>query len=318
MKLINYLLNKAQAFTVLFAALVLTSCGSYQYVGQSSDGIYGTPTENQERETVAISAENNNDYYTNYFKEKAIEAEVYTQTDDVFTDVDSYQGTYDESTEVTEQNAGWGATSSNVIINIHDTGYYNNYGWNRPWGWNGWYNWGWNSPYSWNYGFGWNNSFYNPYWGWGSPYYGYYHYGYGYGYGHGYAYNHGYYRRGISYNAGRRGSLINRNYLNTRYSRNNTVRPRTNSTVRPRTNNTVRPRTNNTVRPRTNNTVRPRTNNTVRPRTNNTVKPRTNTTRPRTNTSTPRPRSNNTSAPRSTSSPRSSSTSNGGSRRGRG
>lgn len=301
MKLINNIPNKVQTFTVILIALALTSCGSYQYVGQTSDGIYGTSTENYEKEAVAIPAENNNDYYSNYFKEKVLEAEAYTQTDDVFTDIDSYQGTYDDDLEDTEQNAGWGATNSNITINLHDTGYYNNYGWNRPWGWNGWYNWGWNTPYSWNYGYGWNNNFYNPYWGWGwnSPYYGFFNQGFGYGY----AFNHGYYRRGISYNSGPRGALLNRNsVLSTRYSRNNTVRPRTNTTVRPRTNTTVRPRTNNTVRPRTNNTVRPRANTpTPRPRVNSTSTPRT-----------------NTSSPRSSSSPRSRPSSSGGSKRGRG
>ncbi|MEL0645570.1 hypothetical protein V6251_14350 [Olleya sp. Ti.3.14] len=313
MKLINYLTNKAQVFTVLFTALALSSCGSYQYVGQTTDGIYDTGTENRQYESEAIPAENNNDYYSNYFKEKADEAEIYSQTEEIFTDVDTYQGDYDDSIEVAEQNAGWGATNSNVIINIHDTGFYNDYGWgwNRPWGWNGWYNWGWNSPYSWRYGWGWNNSFYNSYWR--SPYYGFNNFGYGYGYG--YSYTNGYHRRGISYNSGRRGSLVNRNsVLSSRYSRNSTVRPRTNTTTRPRT-STTRPRTNSTSKPRLN-TTRPRTNtSTPRPRTNtSTPRPRTNTSTPRSNNSTPR----SISTPRSSTPSRSRSTSGGSSRRGRG
>lgn len=302
MKLINYLTNKVQVFTVLFTALALSSCGSYQYVGQTTDGIYDTGTENRQYESEAIPAENNNDYYSNYFKEKADEAEIYSQTEEIFTDVDTYQGNYDDSIEVAEQNAGWGATNSNVIINIHDTGFYNDYGWgwNRPWGWNGWYNWGWNSPYSWRYGWGWNNSFYNSYWR--SPYYGFNNFGYGYGY----SYTNGYHRRGISYNSGRRGSLVNRNsVLSSRYSRNSAVRPRTNTTTRPRT-STTRPRTNSTSKPRLN-TTRPRTN-------TSTPRPRTNTSTPRSNNSTPR----SISTPRSSTPSRSRSTSGGRSRRGRG
>ncbi|AXO80070.1 hypothetical protein DZC78_06590 [Olleya aquimaris] len=315
MKLINYLFNKIPLFTALLAGLALSSCGSYQYVGQSSDGIYQTTTENVEQETVAIPAENNNDYYSNYFKEKALEAEIYNDSDDVFTDIESYQGSYDETLEETNQNAGWGTSNETVVINIHDNGFYNNYGWaynnwgwnnwgwNRPWGFNrfGWNSW--NSPYAWNYGWGYSG-FYNSYWN--NPYY-------GHGYGYGYAYHNGFRRRGIAYNTGRRGSYYRNNaYLNSRSSRINTR----NNSVRPRTRtNTTRPRT-NTTRPRTN-TTRPRTN-TTRPRTNST-RPRTNTTRPRTNSSTPR---SNSSTPRSSSpsrsTPRSRSTSSGSSRRGRG
>lgn len=300
MKLINYLFNKIPLFTALLAGLALSSCGSYQYVGQSSDGIYQTTTENVEQEPVAIPAENNNDYYSNYFKEKALEAEMYNDSDDVFTDIDSYQGSYDETLEETNQNAGWGTSNETVVINIHDNGFYNNYGWaynnwgwNRPWGYNrfGWNSW--NSPYAWNYGWGYSG-FYNSYWN--NLYY-------GHGYGYGYAYHNGFRRRGLAYNTGRRGSYYrNSSYLNSRSSRINTR------------NNSVRPRTNTT---RTRTRTRTRTN-TTRPRTN-TTRPRTNTTRPRTNSSTPR---SNSSTPRSSSpsrsTPRNRSTSSGSSRRGRG
>ncbi|MGB6269276.1 MAG: hypothetical protein WBF67_09735 [Olleya sp.] len=302
MKLINYLSNKIPAFMVLLAVLALSSCGSYQYVGQTSDGIYETPTENVEQETVAIPAENNNDYYTNYFKEKSLEAEIYNESDDVFTDVDSYQGGYDASLEDNNQNAGWGATNENVVINVYDNGFnnigwgWNSYwgrplGWNR-WGWNnwGWNNWGWNTPYwggfnswAWHYGGFYNPYNYSPYWGPGA-----------YFNSHGYT---NYSRRGIAYNSGRRGSLLNRNsQLSTR---NSTVRSRTNTTTRPRTNTTTRPRTNTTTRPRSTNSS-----------------PRTNTSRPRSTNSTPR-----TSTPSRSSSTRSSSSSrssSGSSRRGRG
>ena len=125
MKLFTFLSNKFNAFTALIAAIALTSCGSYQYVGQTNDGIYDT-SDTYEQQTVIIEDEsNNNDYYTNYFKEKALEAEAYdNNTDDVFTDIDSYEGTYTDSTQVV-QRAGWGATNDNVAINIYDTGWKN-------------------------------------------------------------------------------------------------------------------------------------------------------------------------------------------------
>ncbi|RAJ13281.1 hypothetical protein [Olleya aquimaris] len=332
MKLINYLSNKIPAFMVLFAVLALSSCGSYQYVGQTSDGIYETSTEIEIQETEARPVENNNDYYTNYFKEKALEAEIYSDSDDVFTDIDSYQGTYDETLDGENQNGGWGASNQNVVINVYDNGW-NNYGWgwdypwgwnstwawNRPWGFNrwGWNNWGWNNPYAWNYGWGWNAGFGFGWNAWCPPYYGYAYNGF---------YNNNYYRRGIAYNSGRRGTLANRGSVLS--TRNSVTRPRTNTTTRPRTNTTTRPRTSTNTRPRTNST-RPRTN-TTRPRSTNS-RPRTNTTtprstnsRPRTSTSTPR---RNNSTPRTSSPSRSNSTrsssssrgnSSGGSRRGRG
>ena len=65
-------MKKLPSFMVLTAVLALSSCGSYQYVGQTSDGIYGSTTENTPQEDIAIPAENNNDYYSNYFKEHPI------------------------------------------------------------------------------------------------------------------------------------------------------------------------------------------------------------------------------------------------------
>lgn len=315
MKIINYSFKNKPSILLVIIGVILTSCGSYQYVGQTNDGIY----ETSESEVIITDNESNDNYYTNYFRDKALEVEnLNTEESDIFTDIDTYQSTYTDSTNV-KQNAGWGETNNQVVVNLYNDVYtdqlyrygwgnwtdvyFYNYGWNNwRWNrWNRWNSWGWNS-WGWN-NWGWNAGFYDPFWYGG--FYGYaYHPAY---YGYSPYYNGIYSRRGISYNAGRRGTMTRTNsmlngrsssrILNnnaTRPSRSTSVRPRTNTSVRPRSNNsTVRP-SNSTVKPRSNSTVRPRTNSTGRPRTNNSVKPRTST-----------PRNNNYSTPRTNSSSRS-------------
>lgn len=323
MKLFTFLSNKLSAFTALITTIALTSCGSYQYVGQTNDGIYETSNTYGQQTVVIEDESNNNDYYTNYFKEKALEAEAYdNSTDDVFTDIDSYEGTYTDSTQVV-QKSGWGDTNDKVVINVYNDVYasqvarfgWNNWGWNSwgmtPWGWN---NWRWNRPWGWN-SWGWNAGFYDPFWYGGYYGYGYNPYFYGYGYSpyyNGYAYNGIYTRRGISYNAGRRGTLLrSSSFLSGRSNATRTTR--SNSIVRPRTTT----RSNSTTRPRTRaNTTRPSTNTTTRPRTrSNTTRPRTNTSRPTRSYSTPRSSSSSTRSfggSRSSGSSRSSSGRRGG------
>ena len=68
-----YFVNKL--FYFLFIALLITSCGSYQYSGYINDGIYQNNevsenyavTENKE-----INNKENNDYYKSAFSEKAL------------------------------------------------------------------------------------------------------------------------------------------------------------------------------------------------------------------------------------------------------
>ena len=132
------------------------SCGSYQYVGIYEDGIYSDDDSSNQNSSL-----NTNDYYTDYFKGKAIEYE----SNDFFTDVESYTGNYNNAENFYSENAGWGQNNDpNVVINIQtrpDYGMFwgwNNWGWNN-WRWNnwGWNNWGWNN-------WGWNN--------WGYPVFG--------------------------------------------------------------------------------------------------------------------------------------------------
>jgi len=132
------------------------SCGSYQYVGIYEDGIYSDDDSSNQNSSL-----NTDDYYTDYFKGKAIEYE----SNDFFTDVESYTGNYNNAENFYSENAGWGQNNDpNVVINIQtrpDYGMFwgwNNWRWNN-WGWNnwGWNNWGWNN-------WGWNN--------WGYPVFG--------------------------------------------------------------------------------------------------------------------------------------------------
>ncbi|WP_323788807.1 hypothetical protein [Psychroserpens sp.] len=323
----NYINTKLPFFVALSFAFVLASCGSYQYVGYDSDGIY---SENDvvytEAETTTESSDNS--YYKNYFTEKANQ---YNDIPDdervIFTDIDSYEGDYsDENLEDESQYgySGWGQANDNITINVYDNSwaspYWNGgfgfgYNWYRPWGWNygfGWNNWGWNSGFGWG---GWNNWGYN--YGWCPPFY---NYGYGYNpYFHGNYYNH----YGIAYNSGRRGSNLaysNRNSV-TRRNTSNITRRNTSTVTRGRS-NTVR--NNSTTRRNNNSTIRrstrsTRSNSSVRPRTNtrrnnNVTRPRSNSTRSSTRMSTPRRSSSSATRSSSSSTRRSSGTSSSSSR----
>ncbi|WP_299387818.1 hypothetical protein [uncultured Lacinutrix sp.] len=309
MQLKKYLLKKLPAFVVVLFALGLTSCGSYQYVGQESDGVYG------EEDIVQADVQDNadNTYYKSYFKEKSIQMES-DISNDVFVDVDSYQGNYsDEVVQVDNNNnnsgyGAWGENSSNVTVNLYSGFSYSFFDWNNPFIGNGWYgNRGWAYGYGGFYSNLWGPShggFYNPF--------GYSSYGYGYGYG-GYPYYSGYYgrngygRNGVVYSSRRRGSTygrssaLGRRVEASRRSNTTSTRTRTSSTPRVRT-STPRTRSSNST-PRVRTTT-PRT---------RTSTPRVRTTTPRTRTSTPKTSSPSRSSTRSSSG--SSSRSSSGSRR---
>ena len=300
----NYVITKIPYLATLTLLFSLASCGSYEYVGHDNDGIYGSGNRNVEYQTdkdTEVQPTDNGNYYKNYFKEKSIDYENMTENGEVFTDIDSYQGDYNEqiidTLEYENAYSGWGQNNDDVTINIYNGGfnywgfrpYYGSY-WNYGWGYAGFYN-----P------FFYNSWFYSPY------YYGYGHgFGYGYGYyGHPFYYNNNYYggfnRSNYAYNRGRRGSILNRNV--STMSRRNTTTTRSRSTV-PRTNSRVTTPRNSTPR----STTRPIT---------NTTKPRATTPRattPRTTTpraTTPRSSTPRTYTPRSSSPSRSSGSSMG-------
>ncbi|MEW4922574.1 hypothetical protein [Algibacter sp. 2305UL17-15] len=214
MQINNYLKSKMQFVAILGLLFGLASCGSYQYVGVDSDGIYGGTNENtQNRETVVVTKDgnaNSSDYYQNYFKNKAQEYEIATDNGAIFTDIDSYSSEQNYAVNDTIYNdyqgqAGWGQANSHVTINYIDNGWNNwGWGWNDPWlyggfGW-GWNNWGWNrwNRWGWNAGFGWGG--WNG-WGWNAwcpP---------GFYANNFYAgVNNRFYNRGVAFNNSRRGS----------------------------------------------------------------------------------------------------------------
>lgn len=221
MKLYNFISKSIYIFIATVSSLLLASCGSYQYTGNSNDGIYGNT------EQIAVPAEieygtreENTGYYKKLFEEEAaLYGEVLAE-DAVFTDVDSYSSTgnydYDNQNSSNYQggNAPWGNSPDSYSINIYNDGFYG-----------GFYDPFWGRGY--NYGFAnqfWGPSFYGPGF-YGNPYYNpFYGFGYGYGYGIGFSahpfiyggggwynpYQNFYsrqhnFRQNVAYNSGRRG-----------------------------------------------------------------------------------------------------------------
>ncbi|MBN4047220.1 hypothetical protein JYU05_01600 [bacterium AH-315-P13] len=324
MQLNYYQQSKMRLIGALGLIFSLVSCGSYQYAGYD-DGIYGNskrnvgyPAESSNKEVTSQSSS----YYQNYFKEKSQELDYLSQDDVIFTDIDSYEGNYEAENDTLVDTqvsyAGWGQNTTEVSINVYNSGYLFNNWWNRPY-------------YSYGYGYGFYNHWYNPYrfYGYSNWYnpYGYYGYNNWYnpyhGYGYGNYYSNYYNRRGIAYNAGRRGAIYQNSYvshLNRRSltsSRNSTTyRPRRalNSNVRANTNTVTRPRT--TTRRDINNTIRPRS--TTRRTINNTTRPRTRSYKPSRSSTRTRSYTPSRSSTRSSSPSRSSSRSTGSTSRRRG
>ncbi|SDS10313.1 hypothetical protein SAMN04515667_1413 [Formosa sp. Hel1_31_208] len=314
MRFKNYIHTKFPFFVALSMTLLLASCGSYQYVGYDSDGIYDNDAVVYE-EATTVNVDDNR-YYKDYFTEK--DNQYNSIPDDgsaIFTDIDSYSSNYIEDPQESQQTgyAGWGQANENVTINFYDNGW-NNWGWNA-WGWNAGFGWGqplglwnrWNRPWGWNNwgwnaGFGWNN------WGWNA----------GFGYNNfwcppgfnGFFANSYYNGAGYAYNYGRRGANVSGLNRNASYSRNRaSISRRNSSSVRSRSTFNSR-RNNSSVR--STRSVRPRGN-------NSSVRPRSTRTRSNNSSARPRTRTNSNSSSRTRmSTPRRSSSpavrSGGGSR----
>ena len=198
-----YFVNKL--FYFLFIALLITSCGSYQYSGYINDGIYqnNDVSENYAvTEKQEINNKENNDYYKSAFSEKALMYSETENSDQLFTDVENYRTSQNDTIE---KNYGpWGDHKDSVVINIHS--YHHDGFWSRwrypNWMWN--YGFGYGGLNTWGYGYNnyWSRPFpfyggmydpFNPFWGYYDSFY------YGYGYGYGYAY--GYYPWWRPYNS---------------------------------------------------------------------------------------------------------------------
>ncbi|MCK5400653.1 MAG: hypothetical protein KAJ28_03385, partial [Flavobacteriaceae bacterium] len=118
----------------------LVSCGSYQYAGYD-DSIYGTSERNVEYQVESsreATSPQSSSYYQNYFKEKSQELDYLSQDDVIFTDIDSYESNYEVENDTLvddqESYAGWGQNTTEVSINVYNSGFYNNFWWNRPYG----------------------------------------------------------------------------------------------------------------------------------------------------------------------------------------
>ena len=236
---------------IFFSTLILiliTSCGSYQYSGYINDGIYQSnePTEKYvNAENSVVNDNGNNEYYQSAFSEKALMYSNDNQSDQLFTDVENYRNSENDS--IQDNYGPWGEYKDSVVINIHSHHHdsfwsswrYPNWMWNYGFGygnvWGYGYNNYWSRPFP-HYG-GMYNPF-NPFWGYYDSFY----YGYGYGYAYGYYpywrpynswYNYSPYGRDfntpVSLISGRRGS---RNAIS---SRTNSL---TNTNIRDRFNRT--------------------------------------------------------------------------------
>lgn len=241
----THLKSKLPLYLALGSLLVLASCGSYQYVGSDSDGIYGSSDEVTYTEATPRTS-NNNGYYKEFFGEKSQKyANIANDDNVIFTNIDDYEGNYsDENGDIQYEQgyAGWGQSADNVNINVYSDFGWNNFGfWNRPWGYgNGWF------------GYDWYGGFYNPFWYPGAFYGGFGYFGggfynpYFFGYNNFYNgfYGNNFYRNNnIAFNAGRRGSGINTNNR-TSYRLNNAQSTTRNTSMR--NGNTVR-RSNNSI-----------------------------------------------------------------------
>ncbi len=204
--------QKLPFFVALGLLSILASCGSYQYAGYDNDGIYSSGRESVVVENVkdVTTTDTNATYYKNYFSQNQADVETIQEQNEIFTDIDAYEGTYTDSTaletQTTQAYGGWGDTSESITINYINNGW----GWNNPlwttwgygwpyggwyggwgggwggWGYGDWYGgWGWGG---WGWGAGWGYGGW--YGGWGYPGWGYPGWGYNGYYGHNrYAYS---------------------------------------------------------------------------------------------------------------------------------
>ena len=185
-----YIINKL--LYLLFLVSLITSCGSYQYSGYINDGIYHNNDVSENYEVSDIQNPNdkeNNEYYKSAFGEKALIYSESETNDELFTDVENYRTSENDS--LSKNYGPWGEYKDNLVINIHS--YHHDGFWSRwrypNWMWN--YGYGYGSLNVWGYGYNnyWSRPFpyfggmydpFNPFWGYYDSFY----YGYGYGYGY--------------------------------------------------------------------------------------------------------------------------------------
>lgn len=162
----NLSFQKIKNLILVFAvSIILFSCGSFKSASYfDADGIYASQSNREQR---VPQVENNNDYYSQYFKDIADNNVPVNNDDTYFTDTESYS-----TTEQYQTNTGdsgytqipWGGeTAQTEIIVVNNTP-------NYLWGLSGFafnYSPFWNNYYGNRFGYGrFYDPFFNPY-GWG-------------------------------------------------------------------------------------------------------------------------------------------------------
>ncbi len=213
MKLYNYISKSLYFFIAAAFTLLLSSCGSYQYTGTSSNGVYGDNEAVAYDEREYGDREENSNYYKKLFEEEAALYGEVLADDAIFTDVDSYSSTdnYDYNDQNSNYQGGkapWGNSPDSYSINIYNNGFYGGYYpfWRRGyyaydpfWGPNYFYGPfapGYYHPYFPRYGIGFGFTIHPYFYGGGSWYNPYHHY----------SHRQHYFRQNVAHNYGRRGA----------------------------------------------------------------------------------------------------------------
>jgi uncharacterized membrane protein YgcG len=302
MKLLYKNLKLHQLILIVTANLLLVSCGTYQSI-YNDDGIYSDEnTINEDKKVVVVvDEEPYKDYEGNYFTKK-LEALESIDSNELFTDVDSYNSddrniddeVIDEALNY-NANQPWGYENNDVVVHINLI--------NDPY-WMGYNNWNWEFQNPWAFRRGFRNWGYNNYW---NPYH------------RNMAWNLGLYNP-YYYNRPWNNYRYNRNYSYGRRVTNNTY-SRRNSNTNSRVNRYSNKRNNTRVNRNTSNTaIRNHTNTSSTRATKPSSRTRKKSSNSRNNSSTRRSTSNRNNNSRSASSssgrrsPRSSSTRSSGSR----
>ena len=143
MQLYNFLLLKRSILLITFS-VILFSCGSYQYSGNISDGIYSENknihSQQESTQELVYDKEIKNSYYQTVFSEKSMQyEEVESLNDSVFTDVENYEGLVENDT-IKKNYAPWGEDIDHLAINLYMGHAYNSIYWSRLWNYPIWLN----------------------------------------------------------------------------------------------------------------------------------------------------------------------------------
>jgi hypothetical protein len=137
------LLKHKNLVAILALVIALTSCSSYQNIASDDDGIYedanSPKKEVSKNETTATKSteENNATKYQTYFKSKAEKIKI--ETDEVFTDVDSYSSNntdediLDKDVKDFSVNTPSWEDSGETVVNVYNYNTYRPYySWYHP------------------------------------------------------------------------------------------------------------------------------------------------------------------------------------------